>query len=209
MVVPEMEISRLLGLASLPSALQSLVSNPAAMAAITQLSEALEVQLTPQVLQRAAVEARSIEVLGAAMADLPAPISAELARSLQAEENWWRKIEAEHKSLSSMETAEWLGKSPTRAYASHERQARRMLGYKRGNSFRYPVFQFDRRRRTVLPVIEELLALAHEYDVPDEELVMWLCTPSGYFDEQDEPVNHFDDAESVLTAARETFGAVW
>jgi hypothetical protein len=209
MSAPQFEGISLSG-SNVPSAaLASLTANPSLKAAIEQIGEALKVHLTPEVLQRAATEAQAIEALGAAMAAQPEPISPELARSLQAEENWWRKIESEHEALSSLQVAERLGKSSNRAYASHERQEGWMLGYKRGNSFRYPLFQFDLRARTVLPVIQDLLLISRGYDLPDEELVLWLCTPSAYFDEQDEPVNHLHDHDAMLAAAETSFGATW
>lgn len=169
----------------------------------------LGVPMTAQVLRHAAAEARGIEVLGEAMAKLPDTISPELARSLQAEENWWRRIEAAWPSLSSTETAELLGRSSNRTYASEERKAGRMLGYKRGSSYRYPLFQFDAGRRCVLPVIGDLLAITRGSAVADDELMLWLCTPSGYFDEQDEPIHHLGDPEGLLEAARLRFEPSW
>lgn len=191
------------------SAVTGRASDPAARPAIEELAKAWHVALTPDVLRRALAEAKGIEALGAAMAALDEPISPELARSLQAEENWWRKIESEHEMLPSTEVAQLLGKSSNRSYASHQRHAGRMLGYKRGNAYRYPSFQFDLRARAVHPVIEDLLSITRGYGLPDEELVMWLCTPSAYFDEQDEPVRHLHNHEAMLAAAETRFGAAW
>lgn len=187
----------------------SVRDSPELVSAVEQLGKALDVELTPEILRRALAEARGIEALGAAMAALAEPISPELARSVQAEENWWRRIETEHETLSSTETAELLGKKSNRAYASHQRQEGRLLGYRRGNSYRYPKFQFDLRRRTVLPVIEDLLRVSGDYGVVGADIVLWLCTPSAYFDEQDEPVNHLHDHEAMIQAAQSRFGASW
>lgn len=162
-----------------------------------------------EALRRAAAEAQGIKALGAAMAALPDPISPELARSLQAQENWWRRIEANHEMLSSAEVAQLVGKTPHRSYASHLRQKGWLLGFRRGSSYRYPKFQCDLRTRTVLPVVHDLLVIARGYGVPDKDLVMRLCAPSAYFEEQDEPVNHLRDPDSVLAAARDEFGAMW
>ncbi|GGG64679.1 hypothetical protein GCM10011374_30450 [Kocuria dechangensis] len=188
---------------------QEAIDSPAVTAALEQLSEAMGVPLTLEILRRAAAEAQGIKALGTAMAAAPQPISPELARSLQAQENWWRTIEADHQMLSSAEVAELVGKTSHRSYASRRRQKGRLLGYRRGSSYLYPTFQFDLSTRTVLPVIEDLLATSRGYGVPDEDLVMWLCTPSAYFEEQDEPVNHLHHPDGVLAAARDEFGAVW
>ena len=189
---------------------QQPVDSPWLRSALEQLSDALHVRLTPELLRRAAAEAESMEALSATMTAQKETVSPELAHSLQAEENWWRKIETDHESLSSGEVAELLGKkSKNRTYASHQRQEGMMLGYKRGNSYRYPKFQFDLRRRTVLPVVPDLLRISREYGLPDEEVVMWLCIPSGYFEEQDEPVHHLHDRETMLEAAEMRFGPSW
>ena len=188
---------------------QGIIDNPALKDAFDQINEALHTRLTPEILRRAATEAQAVASLREAMSALPEPISPQLARSVQAEENWWRKIESDHAMLTSTETATLLGKSSNRAYAAHQRKQGRMLGYKRGNSYRYPKFQFDLRSRTVHPVILDLLLVSQGYGVPDEELVMWLCTPSGYFEEQDEPVHHLHDHDALLKAAEMRFGPSW
>lgn len=152
---------------------------------------------------------RSIAALGAAMAANPSPASPELARSLQAQENWWRKIEAEHPWFTSTQAAQQLGRSANRNYASQLRKDGRLLGYRRANSYRYPAFQFDPRTGGVRPVIEHLLRISHSYDVPDNDVMLWLCSRSAFFDEQDRPVDHLDDPQLLLAAARDEFGAIW
>lgn len=162
------------------------------------------------ILKRALSEANSISALGAAIASNPDTPSPELVRSLQAEENWWRRIENELPSMSSTETAAFLGaKATNRNFASSQRAAGRLLGYARRQAIRYPKFQFDVQRGTVLPVIPELLALTRGLDVPDEDLVLWMATPSSAFADQRRPVDHLNDREQLLTAAEAHFGAIW
>jgi hypothetical protein len=162
------------------------------------------------ILQRALSEAKSISALGAAMASNPETPSPELVRSLQAEENWWRRIENELPSMSSTETAGFLGAKPTnRNFASSLRAAGKLLGYARRQAIRYPKFQFDMQRGTVLPVIPELLALTRGLDVPDEDLVLWMAAPSAAFADQRRPVDHLKDREQLLAAAEGHFGAIW
>lgn len=152
---------------------------------------------------------RSITALGAAMAANPSPASPQLARSLQAQENWWRKIEAEHPWFTSTQAAQQLGRSANRNYASQLRKDGKLLGYRRANSYRYPAFQFDPRTGDVRPVIGQLLAFTRSCDVPDEDLMLWLCSRTAYFPEQDRPVDHIEDPELLLAAARDEFGAIW
>jgi hypothetical protein len=162
------------------------------------------------ILKRALSEANSISALGAAIASNPDTPSPELVRSLQAEENWWRRIENELPSMSSTETAAFLGaKATNRNFASSQRTAGRLLGYPRRQAIRYPKFQFDVQRGTVLPVIPELLALTRGLDVPDEDLVLWMATPSSAFADQRRPVDHLDDREQLLAAAEAHFAAIW
>lgn len=168
------------------------------------------VKVDPAVLARALSEARSISVLGAAIAANPEPVSPELVRSLQAEENWWRRIETELPSLSSTETAELLGARRTnRNFASSQRAAGKLLGYSRRHAIRYPKFQFDSRRGAVLPVIPELLAMTRGLNVSDEDVVLWMAARSAAFADQGRPVDHLNDRERLLAAAEGHFGAMW
>jgi hypothetical protein len=162
------------------------------------------------ILKRALSEANSISALGAAIASNPETPSPELVRSLQAEENWWRRIENELPSMSSTETAAFLGaKATNRNFASSQRAAGRLLGYARRQAIRYPTFQFDMQRGTVLPVIPELLMLTRGLDVPDEDLILWMAAPSSAFADQRRPVDHLNDREQLLAAAEAHFGAIW
>ncbi|KUG55492.1 hypothetical protein AVL61_04995 [Kocuria rosea subsp. polaris] len=70
-----------------------------------------------------------------------------------------------------------------------------------------PAFQFDAGTGWVLPVVTALLDAIRGYQVAADEVIMWLCTPSAYFEDQDEPVNHLHDREGVLAAATIRFGA--
>ncbi|MEC5179478.1 hypothetical protein [Arthrobacter sp. CG_A4] len=161
-------------------------------------------------LLRVLSEERSIAALGSAMASNPEPVSPELARSLQAEENWWRKIERELPSLTSAEAAELLGAKPTnRNFASSQRAAGKLLGYTRRHAARFPKFQFDLAKGSVLPVIPQLIAVARDLETTDEDLVLWLAAPSSMFAEQDRPADHLNDPDRLLAAARTEFGAIW
>jgi len=153
---------------------------------------------------------RSILALGAAMASNPAPASPQLARSLQAAENVWRGIEEEFTLYTSIEVAAILGaRKPNRNAASEKRSNGRLIGILRGNSYRYPGFQFDTDRGEILPIIPQLIALARENDRTDEDLVYWLVSPSTYFRDGGRPVEHIREEGRLLAAAADQFEASW
>ncbi len=150
------------------------------------------------------------KVLGAAMASNPSMVSPEMARSLQAEENWWRTIEETFQPLSSTQAAELLGASKTnRNYASSQRAAGKLLGFTRNGRTRLPDFQFDFARGAVRPIIPQLIRVSRSNGVPDEDLILWLVSRSTFFAELDRPVDHLDDPGRLLAAAHDQFGAIW
>lgn len=165
--------------------------------------------VTNEAFGRALSEQRSIDALGAAIAANETTLSPAMVQSLQAQENWWRKIESEHGWLSSTDTAVLLGRSPNRTFASAQRSAGKLLGYQRGKTHRYPKFQFDLAKGEVRPVIPKLMEVARGYGIPDEDVVLWLCSPTSAFAEQDRPVDHLDDTDRLLAAAHDEFGAQW
>lgn len=146
----------------------------------------------------------------AARTTSPMAVSPQTARSLQAAENIWRSIEREFGMLSSMEVAERLGsRKPNRSLASGLRNDGSIVGIMRGNSYRFPGFQFDPDKSAVVPVMPKLIALARENERSDEGLVYWLTSPSSFFHEQDRPVDHLHEEERVLAAARDQFEGTW
>jgi hypothetical protein len=151
-----------------------------------------------------------VHALGAAMAANPVAVSPQMARSLQAAENIWRNIEHEFGMLTSMEVAERLGsRKPNRSMASALRNEGSIVGIMRGNSYRFPGFQFDADKAAVVPVMPKLIALARENERSDEGLVYWLTSPSSFFHEQDRPVDHLHEEDRVLAAARDQFEGTW
>lgn len=53
------------------------------------------------------------------------------------------------------------------------------------------------------------MALTRGLDVPDEDLVPWMATPSSAFADQRRPVDHLNDRGQLLAAAEAHFGAIW
>ena len=153
---------------------------------------------------------KSANSLGAAMAASANTVSPQMARSLQAAENTLRRIEHEFGLLTSVEVAELLGsRKPNRSVAAAQRAAGQIVGIMRGNSYRFPGFQFDREAASVLPVIPKLIALARENDRSDEDLIFWLYSPSSFFPEKDRPVDHIRQEDRVLAAAVDQFEGTW
>lgn len=151
-----------------------------------------------------------VHALGAAMATSPVAVSPQMARSLQAAENIWRSIEREFGMPTSKEVSELLGsRKPNRSIASTLRNEGSIIGVMRANSYRFPGFQFDADKGTVVPAMPQLITLARENGRSDEDLVFWLTSPSSFFHEQDRPVDHLDEEDRVLAAARDQFEGTW
>lgn len=152
---------------------------------------------------------RGAAALGPALSAVDEPASPQMARSVQASVNRRRKVFEEYRFLNSQEVAEVLGsRSSNRALASDHRTKGRILGVKRGNGYAYPKFQFDEVSHQVRPVIPELIALAQANDWSEEDLLLWLVTPTGYFDDT-RPIEHFDDPEDILAGARRRLEPTW
>lgn len=145
--------------------------------------------------------------LGMAMAASPVLLSPAQARSLQAAENIWRHVEHEFGLFNSVEVATLLSRKPTRTPASQLRSEGAIVGIIRGNSYRFPGFQFD--RGAVRPVMAKLITAARDNNRSDEDLVYWLTSPSSFFREEDRPVDHLHEEERVLDAALEQFEGSW
>lgn len=127
--------------------------------------------------------------------------SPQLARSQQATEAAFQRIQQEFGLLSIEEVAELLDAPPI---------ASELLGVSRDGIIVFPGYQFDRRARTVQSVIGPLLALAKDNSWSNESLALWLTGPSTSFEADGRPVDHLaDEPEAVLASARDTMEALW
>ncbi|GAB2707654.1 hypothetical protein GCM10027038_01230 [Arthrobacter bambusae] len=138
-------------------------------------------------------------------------VSPQVAFSLAEEEKDLRAVEEEFGWLDSGGVAEQLGKKRSRTLASNMRAKGQLLGYvRRGQqAVRFPKFQFD--GMGVLPVIPELISIANERGVAHEDLLFWLCAPTGMLEDDARPVDRLRKApDRVLAAARYDLGGhVW
>jgi hypothetical protein len=152
---------------------------------------------------------RSVEALGPALAAMETPVSPQLARSVQATENVWRKIGDEFGLLSSVEVSELVGsRSPNRTYASDQHSKGRLIAVKRPGGLRYPGFQFDRSEHTIRPVFSDLIRAAADAGRTEASLALWMVSPTGYLD-GDRPVDRLSRPDDVLEAARQSFNVQW
>lgn len=126
-----------------------------------------------------------------------------VASALVQEESDLRAIEAEFGWLDSLGVAKQVGRAQNRTVASTMRSKGRLLGYvPRGEQgVRFPRFQFE--GAGVLPVVPELIEVANEHGVAHEDLLFWLCAPTGMLEDDARPVDLLRSApDAVLAAAR-------
>lgn len=135
-------------------------------------------------------------------------MSPQMARSIQASANRWRQVMTEHRFLSSKEASELLGsQTGSRSLASHRWSKGELLGVKHGTAVVYPEFQFGESGQ-VYPVIPKLISLAKEYGWSEQSLILWLVTPTGYFDDEP-PIAHLNDPDRILAGALSRLKKSW
>lgn len=133
----------------------------------------------------------------------------QVARSLQATENRWRRIEREFGMLDSGQVAEFLGASGTNRNLAHSLAKKgHILGVRRGRKSLFPGFQFDADSGEVRPVIAEVTAIGRKAEWEDRHLLQWLCAPNGYLDGA-RPVDHITDESTMLHAAKSDLAVRW
>lgn len=135
--------------------------------------------------------------------------SPQLERSRQATQAAWQRLEEEFGLLDISEVSVILrgagGESGPQPPLSTW-----LLGVKPGPSLVYPAFQFDRRFGTVFAIIRRLLALAADNGWSNEDLALWLISPTTSFPAEDRPVDHLiSEPDAVIAAARSEFESRW
>ena len=91
---------------------------------------------------------------------------------------------------------------------SHLRLQSHLISIKRGTAYIYPRFQFDSETHLIRPVIADLIKLAADAGWTQEELLVWLCSPSGHF-RGHRPAEHLDHPDNVLNTARQAAAIQW
>ena len=122
-------------------------------------------------------------------------------------ETVWREIEATWGLLNPEEVLEALNLPKTDVdVVSRMRADGQLLAIERGRAYAYPGFQFESGH--VAPVVRALVVLAHEVRWTQNELIIWLCSPSGYFG-GDRPVGHLNEADELVEKARDEATVEW
>lgn len=132
--------------------------------------------------------------------------SPQMARSLQARENWLRSIEKEFGALTRQQVAEMRGSKGTNRSMAAAMQAKGLiLDYRRGNSFKVPAFQFTETGE-VRPAVPLLIDAARQAGWDDMDLLIWLTNPNTHFPEGKRPVDVLDNTDRVLEVFTATVG---
>lgn len=151
----------------------------------------------------------NLNAVGNALIELPTGIDPALTRAAQASENVWRRVEHEFGLLSSSEVADLLGaRNRNRAYASNRRQRGELLATMRRHAYVFPGFQFNRSAGEIRPWVKPVLELAESNSCAAADVVMWMMSPTTYFD-GDRPADHVDDAARLLDVAERAWGVEW
>lgn len=95
------------------------------------------------------------------------------------------------------------------AHAADRRRRGELLAALRNNSYVFPGFQFDHNAGTVGDWVAPLLVLAERYERDTAGVIMWMMSPTTYFEEEDRPVDHVHDAHRVVDVAEKDWGVEW
>lgn len=117
----------------------------------------------------------------------------------------WREIDATWGLLTADEVLTVLGLAQADSAAAL-RAGERLLSVRRGGVQLYPGFQFESGH--VKPVIADLVDLARDVSWAQDDIVIWLCSPSGYFG-GGRPVEHLDQPDELLRKARDAATVEW
>ena len=149
-----------------------------------------------------------VEALGEAIRAAHVTASPALARSAQAAQNLYSRIESEFGLLSSAEAGARMGSRSiaARNLALTARRDRRILGFQRGRYQVFPGFQFD--ERGLRPVVADLISLGDAHDRSETGLIQWLMSPTTYLQNQ-RPVDILDQPDELLKTAATSFGVEW
>lgn len=145
--------------------------------------------------------------LGDAVAALKTTASTQSARSVQATENVLRTAEKTFVMLDSKDADSEIGAKPGTGRARAWRRANKLLGIDRGNRVLFPQFQFDKSGQVRFSILE-LLNRAGEKRLTQNELALWLFSPSNTLDGK-RPVDCLDDLDGLDAAFAGAFEMEW
>ncbi len=124
-------------------------------------------------------------------------------------ERCWRDVDAAVGLYTAGEVLDVVGvPSGGHRLLRRLRAAGHLLSVQRGAVYVYPRFQFDPESLLILPVIADLIVFADAAGWSHQELLLWLCSPSGYF-QGGRPAEHMSDPDMVLRMARVAAAVQW
>lgn len=184
-------------------------AEPSVIRTAFENDESLRDEVGADVLRGPLLYVHGLRHLRDATVTSPVFVDPATARSVQATENVWRRIGEEFGLYSSVRVSELLGsRSANRTIASDMRARGELLGVKRRNAYVYPGFQFDGRTGDVLPWVARLIALGRESDRNSADVIMWMMSPTTYF-EGDRPVDHVAKTDRLLDVAERAWSIQW
>ncbi|MGO1853210.1 MAG: hypothetical protein ACTH32_08745 [Microbacterium gubbeenense] len=131
------------------------------------------------------------------------------ARAVQSTENMWRRVEEKFGLYDSLQIGQLLGnRRADRKIASDMRARGELLGVRRQTGYAYPGFQLDTRTGDVLPWVTSLIELGRESGRDSRDIVMWVMSPTMYFD-GDRPVDHVAEGDRLLNVAERAWSIQW
>lgn len=137
---------------------------------------------------------RALDAHADAIMKLETAVTPQLAAALQATENIWRRVRENYGTPTGREVAALLSPgTDSPRFAARLREAGKIIGVKRLGRFEYPGFQFDLNARRIKPVIEPLLQLTERIGWDQHDLVLWLMSPTTYFEDDGPPIIHLED----------------
>ncbi len=153
---------------------------------------------------------RSLAALGPALASAAPEASPQLARSVQARENFYERISETHGLLTSEEAGRRMGSRSQRPAnaAIQARESGRLVALRRGRYVLFPGFQFEESGQP-RPVIAALRRKAAEYGLDETDLVEWLCLPSNHLAGSTPADVLIAAPDLALQVADDLFGIDW
>lgn len=122
-------------------------------------------------------------------------------------ESFWREIDATWGLLTADEVLKTLNMPEGEIdLVAQLRESGQLLAVQRGGDYVFPGFQFVAGH--VEPVVAALVALAAEVSWAQDDLVIWLCCPSGYFS-RDRPVEYLHHQDELVEKARNQATVEW
>ena len=122
-------------------------------------------------------------------------------------ESFWSEIDAEWGLLTADEVSKALNRPEGEiGLVAQLRETGQLLAVIRGGDYVFPGFQFVSGH--VEPVVATLVALAAELSWAQDDLLVWLCSPSGYFG-GDRPVKYLHHQDELVEKARNQATVEW